>query len=314
MRTENFDKLIKMEKRKKLLKTIGISFLTTLMLLGIGFMAINKRMSTQSKKVQEIMNIKDMIQSPNITSFSQYFSNSKRMTAQMRSERFKNIAGYPIATTALEMDFDLFGSGGVTNSPLLVPTSETHIGAFNRYNGQKIPLFFNPNVKVAEPNVPITHEAKTLSELKHHVAEVAVSFTEPLTYETIREKIPTNLLINWYWIGTATDKLSTEALLDKVIGLNAVEKGKLSDSNYSSFVVAAKKATEKLVYVTNDIDIYQDALKQIKKYPTLKTAKFSGIIVSGRTEDLAKLDAEPYVYATNVGLETEILPYMMPVK
>ena len=43
-------------------------------------------------------------------------------------------------------------------------------------------------------------------------------------------------------------------------------------------------------------------------------AKYSGIIVSGRTENLATLDDEPYVYTTNVGLQAEILPYIEPTK
>ncbi|MBW9298969.1 MAG: Sigma-reg-C domain-containing protein [Pseudolactococcus raffinolactis] len=329
---ENFDQLIKKEKRKRLLKTIAISFVTTVVLLFIGFTLINKRMEMQYKKAQEMANITDMIESPNLVSQSQYLSTSGRVTSQLKSERFKNIDGYMVAATPLEINFSLFGIGygSGKNSSLTVPITKTkEIGAFSRENGEKLPLFFNPKHKESETQqeAKATHEARTLSGFKNHVAEVAISFKEPMTYAEIQAKIPENVLINWYWLGMASDQLSATETVDKVIGINADEAGKLSSEplksktssawwspNYPSFVAAVKTAAEKRGYTVNGLDIYQDALKQIEKYPTLKTAKFSGIIVSGRTENLATLDDEPYVYTTNVGLQAEILPYIEPTK
>lgn len=329
---ENFDQLIKKEKRKRLLKTIAISFVTTVVLLFIGFTLINKRMEMQYKKAQEMANITDMIESPNLVSQSQYLSTSGRVTSQLKSERFKNIDGYMVAATPLEINFSLFGIGygSGKNSSLTVPITKTkEIGAFSRENGEKLPLFFNPKHKESETQqeAKATHEARTLSGFKNHVAEVAISFKEPMTYAEIQAKIPENVLINWYWLGMASDQLSAIETVGKVIGINADEAGKLSSEplksktssawwspNYPSFVAAVKTAAEKRGYTVNGLDIYQDALKQIEKYPTLKTAKFSGIIVSGRTENLATLDDEPYVYTTNVGLQAEILPYIEPTK
>lgn len=329
---ENFDQLIKKEKRKRLLKTIAISFVTTVVLLFIGFTLINKRMEMQYKKAQEMANITDMIESPNLVSQSQYLSTSGRVTSQLKSERFKNIDGYMVAATPLEINFSLFGIGygSGKNSSLTVPITKTkEIGAFSRENGEKLPLFFNPKHKESETQqeAKATHEARTLSGFKNHVAEVAISFKEPMTYAEIQAKIPENVLINWYWLGMASDQLSATETVGKVIGINADEAGKLSSEplksktssawwspNYPSFVAAIKTAAEKRGYTVNGLDIYQDALKQIEKYPTLKTAKFSGIIVSGRTENLATLDDEPYVYTTNVGLQAEILPYIEPTK
>ena len=329
---ENFDQLIKKEKRKRLLKTIAISFVTTVVLLFIGFTLINKRMEMQYKKAQEMANITDMIESPNLVSQSQYLSTSGRVTSQLKSERFKNIDGYMVAATPLEINFSLFGIGygSGKNSSLTVPITKTkEIGAFSRENGEKLPLFFNPKHKESETQqeAKATHEARTLSGFKNHVAEVAISFKEPMTYAEIQAKIPENVLINWYWLGMASDQLSATETVGKVIGINADEAGKLSSEplksktssawwspNYPSFVAAVKTAAEKRGYTVNGLDIYQDALKQIEKYPTLKTAKFSGIIVSGRTENLATLDDEPYVYTTNEGLQAEILPYIEPTK
>jgi hypothetical protein len=357
--TEDFDQIIKTEKRKKLLKTIGISLATTVVVLVAGFSSINHRMATQNKKAQEIMNLIDMVQSPNITSVSQYLSVSGRMNSQLKSDRLKNVDGYMLSVPPLEVNYDLLSViRPIENSPII--DSSTSSGdenkqgynfiAFSRENGHKIPLFFNPNRKTYYEKVgyeKLFHEATSLATLKNHVAEVAVTFEQPLTYAEIQKKIPGNLLINWYWIGTNDDKLSLQALAGQgMIGINADKTGKLTDfaltksqkemfdypttSNYPSFVFAVEKLAKTQKFTVTDfeevtssggvttksrkIDIYQDALKQVKKYPSLKTAKFSGVIVSGRTENLAKLDELPDVYATNVGLETKILPYIEPTK
>ncbi|GAX48054.1 hypothetical protein RsY01_1668 [Lactococcus reticulitermitis] len=329
---ENFDKLIKKEKWKKIVKTIAISFVTTLVLLFIGYTVSNRGMALQYEKAKEMANIIDMIESPNLISRSQYLSKTGWVTSQLKSERFKNIDGYLVAAVPLEINFSLFDVGYARdqNSPLTIPITKTKdIGAFSRENGEKLPMFFNPKhkQKSTEQEAKPTHEARTLSGLKNHVAEVAISFKEPMTYAEIQAKLPDHLLINWYWLGMASDQLSVTDTIGKVIGLNADEAGKLEDesletpsssswssANYPSFVAAVKTAAEKRGYNVAGIDLYQDALKQVEKYPTLKTAKFAGLIVSGRTENLAKLDDLPFVYATNVGLQTEILPYIQPTK
>lgn len=330
--TEVFGKMIKREKRKKLFLSVGISIVTTLILAALGYFMINKRMAVQFKKAQDIANITDMIESPNIVSTSQYTSGSGRFSAQLKSERFKNIDGYMVKTSPLEIDYNLFGIGygDNHNSPLTVPITKTkQIGAFSRQNGEKVPMFFNPKHELNqdEQKTGVSHESKTLSSLDKHVAEVAISFKTPMTYEEIQKAIPGNLLINWYWIGMASDQLAVTDTVGKVIGINTDRDGKLTDTplqtsassewlehSYTSFVAAVKKAANQRSYTINHVDIYQDALKQVKKYPSLEKAKFSGVIVSGRTENLAKLDDEPYIYATSVGVEAEMLPYIEPTK
>ena len=330
--TEVFGKMIKKEKRKKILLTVGISIGTTLVIALVGFFMINQRMGAQFKKAQEAATITDLIESPNIISTSQYTSEYGRLSSQIKSDRFKNIDGYMVKTNPLEIDYNLFGVGygGVQNSPLTVPINKTkQIGAFSRQNGEKVPVFFNPKHELNqdEQAVGLSHESKTLSSLEKHVAEVAISFKNPMSYAEIKKVLPDNLLINWYWIGMDNDKLAVTDTVGKVIGINTDREGELTDNpvkendssewvdnNYPAFVAAVKKAASQRSYTVNDIDIYQDALKQVKKYPTLDKAKFSGVIVSGRTENLAKLDDEPYIYATSVGVEAEMLPYIEPIK
>ena len=88
---EDFDKIIKKEKRKKIVKTFVISVVTTLALLFIGYTVSNRGMALQYEKAKEMANITDMIESPNLISRSQYLSKTGWVTSQLKSDRFKNI-------------------------------------------------------------------------------------------------------------------------------------------------------------------------------------------------------------------------------
>ena len=51
---EDFDKIIKKEKRKKIVKTFVISVVTTLALLFIGYTVSNRGMALQYEKAKEM--------------------------------------------------------------------------------------------------------------------------------------------------------------------------------------------------------------------------------------------------------------------
>lgn len=100
----------------------------------------------------------------------------------------------------------------------------------------------------------------------------------------------------------------------------------LDDELYNDFVDAIKKAntipdlknlgfgsSDTSGNIVNDYP-YQDALKSVKAHPTLDTAKFSGVILTGRTENFAQLEGKSWIYASSVGATTPVLPYLSPVK
>src|SRR5574337_420764 len=177
--TVNFDNVIKREKRKQRLVTSGILLVAVVLILGVGVTAVKQRMASQYRAAQKVAMITDMIESPNVMSTSHYLAESGLFNRRLKSDRFKNIDGYLVKTAPLEINFSLFsvGYGGGTQLPITVPISKTKtIGAFNRENGEKLPLFFNPKheaIKKAN-EADTTHESQTLADLQKHVAEVRV--------------------------------------------------------------------------------------------------------------------------------------------
>ena len=336
----NFEKIIKTEKRKKWLKTIAVSGAATVIIGGSVFYAIHNQlgiqMAKQASKQQRQFNIDDLISSPNIISTSQYFSTTKTTQGTLKSDREKNIDGYRVAYPEKNVTFNTHGiesaSAQTPNIYNKNPATKEII-ATNRQSQQKEPLFFNVKYEHAyqsekdkkellAPSIP-THEAKTLSQLPNALGEVAITFDKRYSYDDIRQMMPENVMINYYWLGIHSDKLDTMSVAGSYTGLNAsddgtgkltegaeVKAGKNDFSGYQGLKSALKQQSGQRT--VNNVDIAKDGQRQVSK--NLKTAKFAGVIVTGRTQNLARLDSQKYTFATNVGVTTPIMPYQAPIK
>ncbi|WP_349582225.1 anti sigma factor C-terminal domain-containing protein [Leuconostoc citreum] len=338
---QNFERIIKKEKRKKQLITAVISSIVT---VTIGFVAVmattiilGKQMDVQAEKQINQFNIADLIYSPNIRSTSQRYRLTAMTRATLSSDRQKNIDGYRVAYPEKKVILNLSGPESSSETSSNIYKNDTikniNIMAANPKTGQKEPIFFNrayPNWygsqknkdKLMSPITP-THEAKTLQALPNTLGEVAITFDKRYRYEDILKMMPHNIMINYYWLGFHSDALDTSSHVGCYVGLNAKDdgSGKLNDqfaglpdkTKYNDYQ-GLKKALKSQINRKNVdyIDIAKDAEKQLA--PSLKTAEFAGVIVTGRTENLAKLDQLPYTYASNVGITTPIMPYQSPIK
>ncbi len=333
----NFEKIIKTEKRKKWLKTIAVSGAATVIIGGSVFYAVYNQlgiqMAKQASKQQRQFNIDDLIYSPNIISTSQYYSTTKTIQGTLKSDREKNIDGYHVAYPEKKVTFNTHGIESASAQTLNIynknPATKEII-ATNRQSQQKEPLFFNVKYEHAyqsekdkkellASSIP-THEAETLSQLSNTLGEVAITFDKRYSYDDIRQMIPDNVMINYYWLGIHSDKLDTMSAAGSYIGLNASDDGtgKLTEGKaekneflgYQGLKSALKQQSGQ--QTVNNVDIAKDGQKQMSK--NLKTAKFAGVIVTGRTQNLAKLDNQKYTFATNVGVTTPIMPYQEPIK
>lgn len=52
-----------------------------------------------------------------------------------------------------------------------------------------------------------------------------------------------------------------------------------------------------------------EATNYLKKYPDGKTAKFAGVILTGRAENFAQLQNQDWIYGSNIGHSVQIQPY-----
>ena len=337
---QNFETIIKNEKRKKWLKMIGTSSLVTVVVgvsLAFGvYTTLTHRMEKQAQQAVRQFNISDFIFSPNVKATTQHYTLTSATRATLTSEREKNIDGYHVAYPARQATFSLAGQVGantVSYNMWQKPHSHQMI-VTNRETQQKEPIFFNvayPKWYQAQKNrskfsVPMapTHEAKGLSQLPNNLGEVALTFDKRYTYREILNMLPSNVMINYYWLGYHASNVASDQTGMPYIGLNANGDGRgelidktnnrLDDNQYVGYqgLKKALNQAEKMPMLSSDIPLIKDAKQQLA--PDLQQAQFAGVIVTGRTENLAALDQLPAVCATNVGVTTPIMPYLEPLK
>ncbi|BBC75122.1 hypothetical protein LLCC_0726 [Lactococcus cremoris] len=263
---------------------------------------------------------------PNIGYNNQIINDYGIFNSNLHSDTYKDIDGYRVPWQAFDFAFGVSNVGTLSLDTL--GTMENSNAYFTQTTNQKIASFFSTktNYKSKEYyGIFPTRDAGKISQLANHVAEAAVTFDKPYSYKEIQKMIPEDLLINWYWIGYNNTKSLAAASQTNWFGLmsnsnhtgngnNSQLTGKLDNAAYQDFKKSLTEIAKTNQITINDFSPSKDALKQVKKYPTLKSAKFSGVILTGQTKNFANLDKNPWVYASNVGLTVELRPDIQPLK
>jgi len=307
---QDLKQLAKHTRRKRWLMTAGIALVTGLLLLVGLYFGLQRVLERRYQATDAAFVTRETIESPNIVTTTRYLTNQSLFSAELVSDRYKNIDGYQVPWAQARAAFGWFqGNQDISSDGV----DATAYGLVNRATRQKLPLFTNPRAKTYHP----LNELPTLKTSPNAVAEVALTFKQPLTYAQIRQRMPANLLINWYWVGTASRYDVTQS--GRYIGVNADEKnGQLTNSMYSDFVQQVHTAAKQNAVTIADADgqtyhFYRDGVAQT---PTtqLAQAKFSGVIVSGKTSNLLKLTSQTWIADSSVGTIVPIRGDIAPLK
>lgn len=314
----NFEHLVNKTKFKRLIFIIWMTIGYATLIFGFMYYVNDKWMANEYQKTSD-QAIKYMnVRSPNISYSNMITKYDSIVSSHIQMDTYKNIDGYVVPWSPISFDY---GTLLVTGNSYIGSPTEINNAYYTQDTKQKIATFFLPKIDYKDDNysgIQPTHEAKNLIDEKNQVAEVAVTFDKPYSYVEIQKMIPKNLLINWYWIGV-NDDTNPNAISATYYGLASDgdteddDYGLLSDSSYDWFV----KQLDGLTWgdgVINDFDPGDDVNKQIKKNPTLDRAKFSGLILTGRTENFAGIDKNKWVFSTNVGVTAPINSYTNPIK
>ncbi|MDR0297041.1 MAG: anti-sigma factor [Streptococcaceae bacterium] len=343
--SKDFDHFAKKAKRRKRLLIIGLSALTMLV-LGAGTLVVTSyQLQKSGENAQKMTQIYNLIAQPNRVGISNG-GGVNGTSGTLDTQFMKDIDGYKIPFGTQNVTYGAWGNDA---SNLAMPQTSFYNNGKYDVNGNRLGLFFtpgldvtpSPDVKYGTAGVRATHEASTLTEMPQTLAEVYVTFDKPYTYAQIQALVPSNLAINWYWLGLTNKKVDA-SMLTNYIGINTATMPKSGatyqletsaananadimeypEYNWPDFVKCVKLAPQ---YFTDyspivesggkgTFDVFKDAAKQISSEENLDNAKFSGVILTGKTKNLATLDAESWVFATNVGSTTPERPYITPAK
>lgn len=249
-------------------------------------------------------------------------SNSKpngRFSATYHLERIKDIDGVSVPYAPLNATANLFDTHIDVTGDTVDYQSFRDLATNTFYSNQskdRNPAFFNVKADwKKEFSGKPSQELALTKEMDGQLVEVALTFDKPYSYQDLQEMLPENLKQNWFWMGTINPEQNFAYDLADVYGLSFRQKE--LEMNYTYFIQqvaeAMKDPRHKITtfYGGSDTTFSNyDDLEYIKKnYPTLETAKFSGVILTGKAENFAQLEGKDWIFASSIGTSIPNQPY-----
>lgn len=295
---------LKKAKRKQLLKIVITSIIVVLILLPILYKTGNYFAAKSSTRLHGQLFLHNAIAEPNIQIDSQVTSNSSMFGGNIVTNRSKNINGYLVQWSTLTSSYDWLRSQIDYNE--LVPGfywSDTESYEYDKQTKNKVATFYHPSIQKYYDGVQ--NELGEISQMENQVAEVAVSFDHPYTFQEIQAKIPDNLNIVWlYMTSPIVDESNGPAGIE-VYGFNPSDSPKEA---YKSFIESLEK------YDTNGFnEIIQEFLNS-NKNKKFDEVKILGIMLTGQTQNFKALENQDFIRGSSVGATAQIVPYIIPEK
>ena len=276
---KQFEKLAFRIKLKRWVITILLIIILFPIMTAVGYKITQSFSARQSSGLMKEMEIQQDLMSPNIQNSDLVIGNSNIGGGTVVSHQYKDIDGYHLPWQTVEG---------------------------KRTTQTKIPLFYNNRVK--SPNVSKAYEVKKISQMKNYVGEVALTFRHPMTYSQILQKLPKGIQANWFWLGV-NGKADPTIEDNCFLGIQSFN-GKLGPNDYKGFRKSLQSAKNLGTY--NSFSITDYAHGFAKKYPTLNQARFSGIIITGKTENFKPLVNQNWITESSVGATIKRVPYIKP--
>ena len=295
---------LKKAKRKQLFKIIITSIIVVLILLPILYKTGNYFAAKSSTRLHEKLFLHNGIAEPNIQIDSQVTSSSSMFGGNIITNRSKNINGYLVQWSTLTSSYDWIRTNIDHNE--LIPGfhwSDTEFYEYDKQTKNKVATFYHPSIQKYYNGVQ--NELGEISQMENHVAEVAISFDQPYTFQEIQAKIPDNLNIVWLHMTSPIVDESDGPSGMPVYGFDPSDSPKEA---YSSFIDALEQ------YDANgDNETIQEFLTSNKNKPFDKV-KIIGVMLTGQTKNFKTLEKQDIIRGASVGATAQIVPYIKPEK
>lgn len=311
---ETFEIIAKKNKKqltKKIIiwsTSIVIIFFSIILLIHI----ILGRMATNNfLKASHYYENRSAISYPNISYDSAYNLSTGQFNGLLRLNRTKDIDGIQVPYDVTTISINPYGFQKDITSDGFSYINRDFNQAYGYGNLTKIPLFFNKKTKGRSKITP-PQEISLLGEMPNQVVEVAITFDKEYTYKELKSMLPSNLKVNWYWLGTESNYDITNVKLSDLFGLNLDPSNPESSFEYF-YKCLGKSIKENINGQYGDgisqYDTVDDLTFFHKSYKKLSQAKFSGVILTGKSENFVQLDGESWIYASSIGALIPNQPY-----
>ncbi|MDO4667485.1 MAG: anti sigma factor C-terminal domain-containing protein [Streptococcus sp.] len=311
---ETFEIVAKKNKRQLTKKIITVSFMVIIFCIIVGlssYMTLRHFTKENFLKIENYYRVKNFINQPNLIVGETKVTKTSQLQGLYTVTEQKDLDGVKIPYQNLEStywyrDISLRNHIEQENWPL----SDGSMGLYHVSSGYKVAQFENVHISEKMRNgEPIHQELPLIHHMENQLVEVAITFDKSYSYDDISAMIPDNLKINWYWFGTHTEYDVNEYDANRLFGLtlNSETKG----TEYNSIISELKtmNLSDYFKYSSSGDSAKNDLEQYLKEMPTLKEAKFSGLILTGKAENFAQLDGKSWIYASSIGASIPNQPY-----
>lgn len=201
--TSAISKVVKKAKRKTILRNIGISFFVIVFLLitlSSSWLFIIR--GSQEKAMRDIV-LFSSITDPNTELLGSQNQSNGIFEGVLTFNRYKEIEGIPVDWSNHVVTYSLFGGvSGFTGDHSLIQIEDKEDGLpryYDRETKQRMLSFYHPEVLYNK----VRNDLNTLNNFSDDtLVELGISFNQKYTPEEVRELIPENLTLKWYWVDT----------------------------------------------------------------------------------------------------------------
>jgi hypothetical protein len=311
---KNLEKMMKKANRKNFgqmaLIAAGVVVVAGLV-IGFGYKGTQKLSANQSNQAVQEMTDLNAVASPNV-SVDTLVLDSDVFGGRVRNNRSKNIDGYVINWSPLSQSYNWLSHGMIVHNGFLAD-GVNHEGngqyAVDAVTKRKVPVFYNPNI--SKYDMKEVNDSAKVASMKNYVAEVGVTFDKAYSYKEIQKMVPKELLTAWYWMTPASKVDYTLDDSNQLVGINGEEDtGKIRNENWSEFKDSAKRLSTKSYLV----GAFRKDVKVAGKAKSLDEAKFSGIILTGKSENFKTLVGKSWVKTASSGATIQRVPAIEPIK
>ena len=316
---ETFEILAKKSRRRNTKKILILSIAVVLSFIGVYIATRTVLEKMTEHHMAEVTNFYEnrlQIAYPNIYSNSN-IHNTTGFSNLYQLSRFKDVDGVtvPYDTVTASVGPNLEKIDHVADS--VIPTSgvNKNIMAFNAGQRVKIPLFFNIKNKDETDIMPTpSQELPLVSEMKGQLVEVALTFDRPYTYSELQSMLPSNLKVNWYWLGTYSNYNTENLNISNIFGFKLTkDDAEYSFDIFKTHLKNSLKDKHGLTSITTSKGEVYNTKKELeylnKTFKNLEDCTFSGVILTGKAENFAQLEDKEWIYASSIGASVPNQPY-----
>ncbi|MFJ7826634.1 anti sigma factor C-terminal domain-containing protein [Psychrobacillus sp. NPDC096623] len=313
--TSVISKVVKKAKRKTILRNIGISlFVIVFLIITLSFSWFIIIRGSQEKAMRDI-ELFSRITNPNIVLLGSQNESNGVFEGILTFNRYKEIEGIPVDWSNQVVMYSLFG--GISrftgnHSPIQLEDKEDGlVRYYDRETKQRMLSFYHPEVLYKQ----IRNDLNTLNNFTDDtLVELGVSFNQKYTLKEVRELIPENITLKWYWVDTYseedTESLNTNIneynsnsteLATKIYGFS--ENSIDSSMSETYFIDALQMGLNyKDGKYFGEFNRIYNNLKGVSAKLAAENIEIIGVVVTGTAAELKRLEDLEMIRASEFGV------------